>query len=120
MNKPGRYDAHQWAMMNGPEGQKKIRDGLFKYLRSFLDTAPEDKPLERVQQLLTLVKRYFEDEVQELSEGRPDDLERIELQTSMETVVMALEGAMLMVPTDESRREQFDSVLKEFMRSNPA
>jgi hypothetical protein len=114
MNHPSRYDAEQWAMMNSPEGQKRIRDGLYKYLRSFLDTAPEDKPLERVQELLALLKRYFEDEIIELEGGNPDDLERIERTGSMALVVTAVETAMVMVPTDETRREHFDAVVREF------
>jgi hypothetical protein len=114
MKHPIRYDAEQWAMMNSPEGQKRIRAGLYKYLRSFLDTAPEDKPLERAQELLVLVKRYFDDELIELEDGGPYDLERIERSGSMELVVRALEGAMLMVPTDETRKEHLDAVVREF------
>jgi len=118
MNRRGRYDAEQWAMMNSPEGLKKISAGMYRSLRTFLDTAPEDKPLERVQELFALLKRYFEDEIVELEDGRPDDLERIERIGSMDLVVRALEGAMLMVPTDEARREDFDAVWRDFKSSS--
>jgi hypothetical protein len=41
MARPEHYDAEQWQSMNQPEGQRRIRELLSKYLRSFLDSAPE-------------------------------------------------------------------------------
>jgi hypothetical protein len=95
MDKPARYDAVQWAAMTSPEGQKKIRDSLYKSLRGFLDTPSEGETLERVHELFALLKDYFEHRAMELQEAPPDDLEQKELQVSMETVVLAIEGAIL-------------------------
>ena len=46
------YDSSQWQFMNSPKGQENIRVALKKYLRTFLDSAPEGGELARVNEVL--------------------------------------------------------------------
>jgi hypothetical protein len=112
MNKPGRYGAERWAEMNTPEGLASIRSGLRNQIRTFLDTASENKPRERVQELLVVVRQYFENELVELEDGAPDDIERIERTGIAEHVIESINTAIGMIPTDESERAYFDALIK--------
>jgi hypothetical protein len=98
MARSERYDASQWRFMNSPEGQGKIRATLKNYLRSFLDSAPEGGELARVQEVLLMVKKYYEQEVRSAQEGGQIDIERDSKATE---VLMALAPAIRQIRTDE-------------------
>jgi hypothetical protein len=87
-----RYDPEQWASMNRPEMQAKIRQDLYNCLRRFLDTAPEGQPLERATELLMLMRRYFHTELERLDSPKPPkEIEQIEQIGSVELVLRALD-----------------------------
>jgi len=93
-----RYDAEQWALMNSPEmqekiRQEKIRQSLKGYLRSFLDTAPEGRTQERYLEVLSFLKHYFKKEFEE-SETDYTDL-----------VLSGLSYARKLIPTEEKMKE---------------
>jgi hypothetical protein len=71
MARPESYDPEQWESMNKPEGQVRIQVLMTRYIRSFLDTAPEGDELVRVQEVIWILRRYFEREL-ELAEATFD------------------------------------------------
>jgi hypothetical protein len=97
--------------MNRPETQTKIRNSLAGYLRSFLDTAPDDGGPERVRELLVMVKRYFETEL-EKAESESDS-KRI---SASELVLASLGVAIQRIPTDE----QLEGIEANVLNSPPA
>ena len=104
MANSNRYDPEQWAFMNRPDTQIKIRNALSGYLRSFLDTAPEHDGSERVKELLAMVKRYFEKELEKAENER--DLNRI---SASELVLASLSAAIRRMPTQEQLEQVADT-----------
>jgi hypothetical protein len=115
MARSERYDASQWRFMNSPEGQEKIRATLKNYLRSFLDSAPEGGELARVQEVLLMVKKYYEQEVRSAKEDGQVDLERDSKATE---VLMALAPAMRQIRTDEEVEVE-DAVIRNTPLPSP-
>lgn len=97
MENSGRYEPDQWQFMNRPETQEKIRQSLKGYLRSFLDTAPEGKTHERFLEILALLKRYFEKELED-SEAEYTEL-----------VLATLSAAIRRIPSEEELRKAMDT-----------